>query len=156
MEKRPIQSFLVAAKYDFLSEHMKSGSFIYVNFSHVKHEVNIEEENIIYSTSANEENMISVSADKPFRCEGFTCKSHLKTHQGSHTGDKLYVYDTCDKYFMYKCHLKSHWRIHTGDLYVCDTCGKGFTCKSKLKRHQRIHTENKLYVCDTCDKCFCV
>ena len=76
MEKIQLHSFLVAANSDFLSQHMRSGSFIYVNLSHVKHEVKIKEETLIYSTSGNEKNMISVSPDKPFRCEichkGFT------------------------------------------------------------------------------------
>ena len=138
-------SLLIAAKSDFLSEHIKSGSFIYVYPLNVKRELNAKEEKDINSASLYGEEIFSVTAYKPFCCEichkGFTRKPHLKIHQHVHTGDKPYVCDGCHKGFSQKSHLKTNQRIHTGDRpYVCDICNKGFSQKGHLKQHQRVHT----------------
>ena len=55
-----MHSFLVAAKSDFLSEHIKSGSFIYVDPLNVKRELNAKEEKDINSLTHCMEKKYSV------------------------------------------------------------------------------------------------
>ena len=61
----PMQSFLAAAKYDFLSKHMKTGGFTYFNFCNIVCGLSVNEENDTCSTSMSISQQISVTVDKP-------------------------------------------------------------------------------------------
>ncbi|XP_053514912.1 histone-lysine N-methyltransferase PRDM9-like isoform X2 [Artibeus jamaicensis] len=99
------------------------------------------------------------SGEKPYVCmecrRGFTCKSGLIRHQKTHSGEKPYVCRECGRGFPWKSVLITHQRTHSGEKpYVCMECRRGFTHKSYLIQHQRTHSGEKPYVCRECGRGF--
>ncbi|KAI8431633.1 hypothetical protein MSG28_016112 [Choristoneura fumiferana] len=98
--------------------------------------------------------------EKPYMCEicDKPCKTFtgLKQHAASHKTDKKeYSCDVCNKKFRFQCFLKRHALLHTGEKpHQCEVCKRQFAQQSHLLKHMRIHTGEKPFTCETCNKNF--
>ncbi|KII72460.1 Krueppel-like factor 3 [Thelohanellus kitauei] len=85
---------------------------------------------------------------RPFLCNYQGCgkcykkKSHLKTHERSHTNEKPFVcsWAGCTWKFARSDELTRHTRRHTNEKpFVCSFCGKRFARSDHLNAHKKRH-----------------
>ena len=98
--------------------------------------------------------------NRPFKCEicdrrCFT-NSHLKVHVARwHTGERKHQCETCGKKFYTPHLLRTHIRTHTGEKpFSCTICQRSFAQKGKLQQHSVIHTGATPFKCRHCDLLF--
>ena len=100
------------------------------------------------------------SSERTFSCEScdktFKTKSNLYSHSVVHQKDSpRFFCEECGKVFKHRTSLTSHKRWHQGEKpYKCNFCSKAFNQKGNLQEHIRIHTGEKPFKCDVCTKAF--
>ncbi|XP_075980707.1 uncharacterized protein LOC142979582 [Anticarsia gemmatalis] len=89
-------------------------------------------------------------------CE--VCGKHtrnLMNHLDTHTTDKAYSCNVCDKKFKFRSGLLIHKAIHDPTpKKTCEVCGKTFHILAQYRRHFVYHANERKYGCETCGKRF--
>ncbi|KAH9639634.1 hypothetical protein HF086_010041 [Spodoptera exigua] len=86
------------------------------------------------------------------------CGKHtrnLVSHLDTHSTDKLYSCNVCDKKFKFKSGLIIHKAVHDPTpRKTCEVCGKTFHILAQYRRHFVYHANERKYGCETCGKRF--
>ncbi|KAF9926130.1 zinc-finger protein [Mortierella alpina] len=93
------------------------------------------------------------------RGRGFGQRQKAMRHIQTHTGDKPFQCQVCQKRFSEANIMAQHMRTHTGEKpFRCDEpgCGRQFSISGALTIHRRVHTGEKPFKCkfQGCDKWF--
>ena len=138
---------------DDLEEHMDTEHILQQNFVYEKQ--NAERDR----RQKRGKDGMWLRVGKKFECQickyKISCRSDLKQHMRTHTGERPYPCGICGRAFAVMGNLTTHMRSHTGERpYTCDICGKMFAYANNLKVHARTHTGEKPFVCNICSKAF--
>ncbi|CAL4086056.1 unnamed protein product, partial [Meganyctiphanes norvegica] len=68
--------------------------------------------------------------EKPYQC--------ISNHHTTHTGEKVYQGNQCEKDFPTNSNFIQHQRTHAVEnLYHCNQCDKGFVSNSTFIKHRK-------------------
>ncbi|XP_031559437.1 zinc finger protein 502-like isoform X2 [Actinia tenebrosa] len=84
----------------------------------------------------------------------FYREDKLKRHLFTHSKEKPYKCEKCEKGFARRDNLNDHIKTHTKEFsYICPTCERGFLGPAKLKKHLRtVHPEIEYDMDAICQK----
>lgn len=101
----------------------------------------------VYSLSMHKKSIhFGIYSHACTKCErGFNSRASLESHLRTHTGERPFVCDLCNKPFSQSSSLNLHKKTihHRIHLYTCEVCDRGFSCISNLKRHVITHMDEK-------------
>uniref|UniRef100_A0A182LTK0 Protein krueppel n=1 Tax=Anopheles culicifacies TaxID=139723 RepID=A0A182LTK0_9DIPT len=81
-------------------------------------------------------------------------RTALRVHERSHTGERPFQCEYCDKTFTTNRTLVSHRSCHITGQHTCDLCGHAFNRKENLNRHIMLKHGEATIPCDVCPKKF--
>ncbi|XP_044731764.1 zinc finger protein 726-like [Chrysoperla carnea] len=90
-------------------------------------------------------------------CGYSSCRStDLRKHMISHSSERPYVCEHCNKSYKYPFDLKDHIsKVHLNQRkFQCTFCSQAFFEKRHLVHHERRHTGEKPHKCEVCGKRF--
>lgn len=102
----------------------------------------------------NELKLIEDELKCPYCQRKYKTKKILTFHIMSHTNDKKWTCDICDKRFKQKWEVAVHKRTHFAPAFECEICSKKFTQTSHLNAHRKKHFSDFLEYCEPCQKGF--
>lgn len=134
----------------------------------------VEVKNLDFHFMSNRDaKMKPKDCQRRYPCElcgkSFIRSDHLKNHKRTHTGERPFECDQCDRRFAKQFVMTRHKQnVHCSNskLYVCEECGRTFARSDHLKTHLQIHKQGEMkhrdetvqirsYSCDTCGRTYC-
>ena len=162
-ELEPSQSYMLAARYEFVAAGIQTGSILSIVSKHV---ISISTDNNITGDHISQVGWLGnngCSAGYQYEDQGFNVTDNNPSYMQNikkendtdqiqtHLALKSYVCKVCHKIFGQAAHLRQHHRVHTGEKpFTCDICYKKFADSGTLKKHQRVHTGEKPFSCEVC------
>ena len=129
------------------------------NLSEGKKFAHLDEHVLDLSTRESPE-MLEESATGSYACGScsklFSTAHGLEVHvRRSHTGQRPYSCNVCQKTFGHAVSLSQHRAVHNQERsFSCPQCGKSFKRSSTLSTHLLIHSDTRPYPCMYCGKRF--